>query len=100
MAAPLTALNRRELHAIHSAVPQPILSIWLGYTTWGLSKESLNPSTFITWWGGIFFSGSVPPDSMMNSESVVNIKASDPGVVIGYQVGTFTHTWSAESFIA
>ena len=33
---------------------------------------------------------------MVNSESVVDIKLGDFGVVIGYQVDEFTHTWYAE----
>ena len=37
---------------------------------------------------------------MVNSESVVGIKPGDSGVVIGYQVDGFTHTWSARWFVA
>ena len=37
---------------------------------------------------------------MVNSESMMNIKPGDSGVVIGYQVDEFTHTWSAEQFVA
>ena len=37
---------------------------------------------------------------MVNSESVMGIKPSDSGVVIGYQVDEFTHTLSAEWFVA
>ena len=36
---------------------------------------------------------------MVNSESAMGIKAGDSGVVIGYQVDEFTHTWSAEWFV-
>ena len=36
---------------------------------------------------------------MVNSESVMGIKPGDSGVVIGYQVDEFTHTWSAEQFM-
>ena len=42
----------------------------------------------------------VPPDDTVNSESVMGIKPGDSGVVIGYQVDDFTHTWSAEWFVA
>ena len=37
---------------------------------------------------------------MVNSESVVGIKPGDSSVEIGYQVDKFTHTWSAEWFVA
>ena len=37
---------------------------------------------------------------MVNSESVVGVKPSDFGVVIGYQVNEFTYTWLVEYFIA
>ena len=37
---------------------------------------------------------------MVNSESAMGIKPDDSGVVIGYQVDKFTHTWSAEQFVA
>ena len=37
---------------------------------------------------------------MVDSESVMDIKPGDSGVVIDYQVDEFTHTWSAEQFIA
>ena len=43
--------------------------------------------------------GLVPSDDTVNSESVVCIKPVDSGVVIGYQVDWFTHTWSAEQFV-
>ena len=37
---------------------------------------------------------------MVNSESVVGMKPGDSGVVIGYQVDDFIHTWLAEHFVA
>ena len=40
------------------------------------------------------------PDENFDSESVVGIKPCNSGVVIGYQVDEFTHTWSAEQFVA
>ena len=43
--------------------------------------------------------GLVTSDDMVNSESVMGIKPGDSGVVIGYQVDEFTHTWSAEQFV-
>ena len=37
---------------------------------------------------------------MVDSESAVGIKPGDSGEVIGYEVDEFTHTWSAEHFVA
>ena len=37
---------------------------------------------------------------MVKSKSVVGIKPGDFGVVIGYQIDEFNHTWSVECFIA
>ena len=39
-------------------------------------------------------------DVMVNSESVMGIKPGDSSVVTVYQVDEFTHTWSAEQFVA
>ena len=38
--------------------------------------------------------------TQLTSESVLGIKPGDSGVVIWYQVDEFTHTWSAEQFVA
>ena len=46
------------------------------------------------------FSGLVPSDDMVDSESVMGIKPGDSSVVIGYQVDEFTCNWSAEWFVA
>ena len=46
------------------------------------------------------FPGLVSSDDMVDSESAVGIKPCDSCVVIGYQVDDFTHTWSAEWFVA
>ena len=42
----------------------------------------------------------VPSDDTVNSESGKGIKPGDCGVVFGYQVDVFTHTWSTEQFMA
>ena len=54
----------------------------------------------ITWWGGVFPSGFVLANDLVNSNSVVGIKHGDISVVIGYQVDEFTCTWLAEHFVA
>ena len=50
--------------------------------------------------GGSSFQGSFPPNGMVNSESLVVVKPGNFGVVIGYQVDGFIHSWSAEFFVA
>ena len=77
-----------------------IPSIWWAIQIWGLGRESPNPSAFPTWWVGSSFPGLVPSDEMVDSESVMGINPGDFDVVIGYQVDEFTHTWSAEQFVA
>ena len=42
----------------------------------------------------------MPSDDTVDSESVMGIKPGDSGVLIGYQVDDFIHTWSAEQFVA
>ena len=37
---------------------------------------------------------------MVNSESVKDIKPDDSGVVMDIRLMSFTHTWSAEQFVA
>ena len=41
----------------------------------------------------------VPPEDMVNSESVVGIKSGNSCVVIGYQVDECSHTWSVEHLL-
>ena len=96
VAAPSTALRRRSLLSLNQLSPSHSNYIQL----LGLDRESPNPSAFPAWRGGVFFPGLIPFNNMVNSESVVGIKPGDSGVVIGYQVDEFTHTWSAEQFVA
>ena len=42
----------------------------------------------------------MPSDDTVDSKSVMDVKPGDSGVVIGYQVDEFTHTSSAEQFVA
>ena len=44
--------------------------------------------------------GIAPPSYMVNSKCVVGVKPGDSAAVIGYHIDKFTHTWSAEHFIA
>ena len=56
-------------------------------------------SAYPTWLGGSSFPGLVSPSDTVSSESVVAIKPGDSGVVIGYHIEEFTHTWSAEHLL-
>ena len=49
---------------------------------------------------GSSFPGLIPSNDTVDSKSAMGIKPSDSSVMIGYQVDEFTHTWSAECFIA
>ena len=73
----------------------------VGYTALGGSIESHPiPPPSLHDGEGSSFPGLVPSDDAVNSDSVMGIKPGDSGVVIGYQVDGFTHTWSAEWFVA
>ena len=45
------------------------------------------------------FPGLIQPNDIVNSASVVAILPGDSGVVIGFQLDAFTHTWLAEHFM-
>ena len=100
VAAPSATLGRGESAATHSAVSQPY-HLFGGAYSLGASVEShLIPLPSLHGEEGFSFPGLVPSDDVCNSESVMGIKRGDSGVVIGYQVDEFTHTWSAELFVA
>ena len=92
VAAPSATLGRVEPSTTHSAVPQPIGGVYglEGYI------ESPIPLPSLCDGEGPSFPGLEPSDDVVNSDSVMGIKPGDSGVVIGYQVDVFTHTWSAE----
>ena len=46
---------------------------------------------------GLLFQVWFHPDDTVDSESAMGIKPGDSGMVIGYQVVEFTHTWSADA---
>ena len=84
-------------YATHSAAPRHSSNM-VGIQLWGLAESHLI-SVLSLHVGEGSFSGSVSPDDTVNSESVVGIEPGDSGVVIGYQVDEFTHSWPAEHFI-
>ena len=85
--SPSATLSRGEPSATHSAVLQP----FGGAYSLGASVHDGEGSSF---------PGLVPSDDVVDSDSVMGIKPSDSGVVIGYQVDEFTCIWSAEQFVA
>ena len=77
---------------------QPIGSV---YSLGGSVESHLIPPPSLCDGEGSSFPGLVPSsDDAVDSDSVMCIKPGDSGVVIGYQVDEFTHTWSAEQFLA
>ena len=97
MAAPSATLVRVEPSATHSAVPQPIGGV---YSLGGSIESHPIPLPSLHHGNGSSFPGLVPLDDAVNSDSVKGIKPDDSGVVIGYLVDEFTHTLSAEQFVA
>ena len=69
----------------------------LGHTALG-SQQSPDPPS-LCGGKGSSLSGCGPPNDMVNSKSVIDVKPGDSGVVIGYQADEFTHTWQAECFV-
>ena len=97
VAASSATLGRVEPSATHSTVPQPIGGVY----SLGSSKESHSiPLPSLHDGEGSSFPGLVPSDDAVDSDSVMGIKPGDSGVVIGYQIDEFTHTLSAEQFVA
>ena len=97
VAAPSATLGRGEPSATHLAVPQPFGG---AYSFEGSVESHLIPLPSLHDGEGSSFPGLVPSDDTVNSDSVMGIKPGDSSVVIGYQVDEFTHTWSAEQFVA
>ena len=97
VAAPSATLGRGQPSATHSAVPQPFGGT---YSLGGSVESHLIPPPSLHDGEGSSFPGLVPSDDAANSESVMGVKPGHSGVVIGYQVDEFTHTWSAQWFVA
>ena len=100
VAVPSATLGRGEPSATQSAVPQPSHLYGGAYSLGGSLESHSIPLPSLNDGEGSSFPGLVPSDDMVNSESVMGIKPGDSGMVIGYQVDEFTHTWSAEWFVA
>ena len=78
-----------------SAVPQ-WSHLYAGvYSFEGLVESHPIPPPSLHGGEGSSFPGFAPSNDTVDSESVMAIKPDDSGVVIGYQVDEFTHTWSA-----
>ena len=95
--APSATFGRVEPSATHSAVPQLIGGV---YSLGGSIVSHPIPPPSLHDGEGSSFPGLVPSDDAVNSDSVMGIKHGDSALVIGYQVDEFTHTWSAEWFVA
>ena len=99
VAAPSTTLSRGRLSAAQSAVPQPSHLYHGAYSFGGLAEIHPIPLPSLHGEEGSSFPGLIQSDDMVNSESVLGIKSGDSGMLIGYQVDEFTHTWPAEWFV-
>ena len=55
VAAPASALSRGSLLLLNQ-LSSSQSSYMAGIHLWGLGRESPDPSTFLAWWGGVFFS--------------------------------------------
>ena len=100
VAAPFTTLSRGKPSATQPAVPQPSHLYGGAYSFGGLAESHPIPLPSLHDGEGSSFPGLVPSNDTVNSESAMGIKLGDSGMVIGYQVDEFTHTWSAEQFVA
>ena len=73
MAVPSFALSLVELPATHLAVSQPFHLHGGAYSFGGLAESHLIPLPFIHGREGSSFAASVPPNDMVNCESVVSL---------------------------
>ena len=98
VATPSITLSRGEPSATHSAVPQPSHLYGEAYSLGGCAESHPIPPPSLHDGEGSSFPGLVPSDDTVNS--VMGVEPGDSGGVIGYQVDKFTHTLSAEQFVA
>ena len=84
------------LHLLFPAIP----SIWCGIQLWELGRVTQSLCLPYMVGRGSSFPALIPSNDTVDSESAMDITPGDSGVVIGYQVDEFTHTWSAEQFVA
>ena len=96
---PPTALSRGSLLLLNQ-LSSSHSNYTVGYTALGAWQSHPIPPSSLHGGEGSSFPGLVPSGDMVNSESVVGIKPGASGVVTGYQVHEFTHTWSGEHFVA
>ena len=89
-----------EHYAAPSAVPQQSHLYDGAYSFGGLAESYPIPLPSLHGGEGSSFPGLVPSNDTVDSESVMGVKPGDSGIVIGYQIDEFTHTWSAEQVVA
>ena len=82
--------ERGKLHATHSAVPQSFHLYGKAYSSGGSAESHQNSLPFLHGREGTF-PDCVPPDAMVNSKTVVDVKPGDLGVLKGYHVDEVTH---------
>ena len=92
-------LSSGELHGTYSAVPQPFYQYGMAYSSEDLAQSHPILLTSLHGGKGSSFPCCVPPNDMVDSESVVGIKPGDSGVMIEYWIVEFTQAWLAECYI-
>ena len=99
VAAPSTALLGGSLLLL-SQMSSSHSNYMMGHTAFGTWQSLLTPLPSLHGGEASSFPGLVPSSDTVNSESVVGIKPGDSGVLNGYHIDYFTHTWSAEQSVA
>ena len=84
----------------YAAVLQPFQQYGGAHSLQGLADSHPIPLPSLHGEEGSIFLGFVLSNDTVDSKSVVGMKPGDSSVVIWYQVDEFTHTWSAEHFVA
>ena len=98
MIAPSTALSMGSLILL-SQLSSSHLNNIMGCTALGTQQSHPIPLPSLHVWEGSSFPGLVPPDDMVDSESVLGLTPGNSGVVIAYQVDEITCIWSVEWFV-
>ena len=86
--------------ATHLTLPQPFQQYGKAYSFGGSAEIHLISLPSLHGGEGSYFLGSAANSDTINSKSVVEINPGDSGMMIGYQVDEFTHTWSVEYLTA
>ena len=99
VAAYSTVLSRESLLVLNQLSSSHSKYI-VAHTALEAWQSPVIPLPFLHGGEGSSFPVLVPSNDTVDSESAMGIKPGDSGMLVGYQVDEFTHTWSAEHFVA